>query len=262
VQRKLSLSLAGWLVMSAGTAGGALAPAWAQSDAFEQSKAVQEKINDSGQATQDKIDQLSEKAREMLAEYRSAQDQAASIEQYNQQLASLVKSQEQEIASVQKQLAEIDTTQQEFVPLMLRMVETLDQFVQRDVPFLAEEREQRVRELKSLMDRADVTTAEKFRQVMNAYQTEMEYGRTIEGYRAELSLDGENRTVRLLRIGRVALLYQTLDGQKTGRWDPATQSWQELEGGYRSAVEKGLRIAAEQAPPDLLRVPVEAPEEQ
>lgn len=240
----------------------ATATAWAQGDSLSESKSIQADIDRSARVSQEKIDQLSEKARTMLSEYRSARDQAASLEQYNEQLASMVDSQNEEIGSLEEQLSNIDKTQQAFVPLMQRMVDTLDQFVQRDTPFLPTERSQRVQDLKALMARADVTTAEKFRKVMAAYQTEMEYGRTIEAYRDDLSLDGEERTVKLLRVGRLALLYQTLNGRETGRWDPQSQKWQSLNGGYRSAVEKGINIASEQAPPDLLRIPVAAPEDK
>lgn len=235
--------------------------AWAQGDSLSAARQTQSEIDRAGRLSQARIDELSEEARRMLAEYRSARDRAAGLEQYNKQLAAMVESQDEEIASLGEQLADIDTTQQEFVPLMQEMVATLDEFVTRDTPFLPEERRQRVRDLKSMMDRADVTTAEKFRKVMAAYQAEMDYGRTIETYRDELEIDGEARTVRLLRVGRVALLYQTLDGRATGRWSPEAGDWQRVDD-YRSAVEKGLSIASEQAPPDLLRLPVTAPEDK
>ena len=66
--------------------------------------------------------------------------------------------------------------------------------------------------------------------------------------------------MRFLRVGRVALMYQTLDGQRTGRWNPMSDSWEPLESDYRAAMEQGLSIASEQAPPDLLRVPLSVPE--
>ena len=40
--------------------------------------------------------------------------------------------------------------------------------------------------------RVDVTVAEKFRQVLEAYQVELEYGRTIEAYTGTVDVDGQN----------------------------------------------------------------------
>lgn len=247
-----------WMVGIIGVAICSAVPA--ADEAFSQSKATQENIDQAAKKSQEKIDGLSQQAQEMLAEYRAARDEAASLKIYNDQLAKLVASQGDELASTEKQLDNIDETQQEFVPFLIRAVDTLDQFVQRDVPFLINERQERVADLKVLLDRADTTTAEKFRKIMEAYQTEIDYGRTIEAYRGQLTLDGQDRNVQFLRIGRVALLYQSLNGQNTGHWEPKAGKWERLDGSYRSAVEQGLRIASEQAPPDLLRIPVPAPE--
>ncbi len=217
-------------------------------------------IDDLNQETQAKIDQLSEKARQMLAEYRAARDETENLRIYNKQLSRQIQSQEQELASLREQLDRIDQTQQAFVPNMLEALNALEQFVERDLPFRLEERRAKLDELDQLMGRADVTTAEQYRQLMEAYKRELKYGRTIETYRGELSLDGDKRSVRFLRIGRIALLYQTLDQQRTGRWNPQSDQWEDVGGAYRAAFEKGYKIASEQAPPDLLKAPVNPPE--
>jgi hypothetical protein len=70
----------------------------------------------------------------------------------------------------------------------------------------------------------------------------------------------EPRTVDALRIGRVALLYQTLDGAETGYWDTAAGAWV-VDNDYRSAVRDGLRVAKQQTAPDLMIAPVPSPKE-
>jgi hypothetical protein len=146
-------------------------------------------------------------------------------------------------------------------PLMLAMVDAIETFVDRDVPFLLDERRDRVGRLRELMDRADVTNAEKYRRIMEAYQIENDFGRTIEAYRGSLEGGAETRTVNFLRIGRVTLLYQTLDGTEVGAWNKDNAAWEVLDGSYRPAVRQGLRIARKQAAPDLLRLPVPAAED-
>jgi hypothetical protein len=106
-----------------------------------------------------------------------------------------------------------------------------------------------------------VTSAEKFRRVLEAYQVEGDYGRTIEAYRANLSIDGVERPVDFLRLGRIALFYQTLDGSQTGMLNQESNSWEELPDEYDLPVRDGLRVARKEAAPNLLALPVPAPEE-
>jgi hypothetical protein len=139
------------------------------------------------------------------------------------------------------------------------MIDAIEKFVGLDMPFLLEERMKRVEDLRKLMARSDVTTAERFRQIMEAYQIESEYGRTIEAYRSIVKLDGGESTVDFLRFGRIALVYQTLDGSEAAVWDRNEKTWKPLEASDRSAIRDALRIARKQAAPDLIRLPLPAP---
>ena len=149
--------------------------------------------------------------------------------------------------------------ERQLTPLMYEMIETLDRFVKLDVPFLEDERRQRIDHLRELMGRADVTVSEKYRRLLEAYQIENEYGRPIEADRGEVEVDGARREVDFLRIGRVVLLYATLDGKRGGVWNADEKRWDKLEDRYRNSLRQGLRIARKQAAPDLLTLPVAAP---
>lgn len=210
--------------------------------------------------SQNKIDKLADQTQRMLEDYKQTLRETDSLQRYNSHLENLIKSQREEIASINNQLKAIDTTSREIVPLMMDMVETLDQFIKLDTPFLLTERSKRVNNLKTLMNRADVTVSEKYRRVIEAYQIENEYGRTIEAYRGTLESNGTSRAVDFLRFGRVALMYQTLDGKEQGIWNTESRSWELLPGEYRASVTKGLRIARKHVAPDLLKLPVRAPE--
>ncbi|MCH1568607.1 MAG: DUF3450 domain-containing protein, partial [Alphaproteobacteria bacterium] len=83
-----------------------------------------------------------------------------------------------------------------------------------------------------------------------------EYGRTIEAYEGEMDINGEARMVAFLRIGRVALIYQTLDGAESGAWDKNQSQFIDLDGDFDGELRSALRIAKQQAAPDLLVVPV------
>jgi hypothetical protein len=147
----------------------------------------------------------------------------------------------------------IAQTNVEILPLMQDMLATLGQFVELDVPFLLDERRERVKKLNDMMPRADVTVSEKFRRIVEAYQVEIDYGRTIESYTG--NLDGKD--VSFLRVGRVSLLYQTPDGKETGYWDRDKKGWVS-DDSYADGVREGLKVARKQTSPDLLIVPIQA----
>ena len=211
-------------------------------------------------ASQQKIDDLDDETRKLVSEYRQAVAEADSINKYNQTLTVQVQSQVDEIAFVEGQLSEIETTGREVQPLMEKMLATIEQFVALDMPFQPEERQKRITSLKEMMDRADVSISEKFRRIVEAYQIEMEYGRTLEAYQGKLGEGDAARTVQFLRVGRVALLYQTMDGKETGYWDAEKKAWV-VDNEYRSALKRGFEIANKQGAPDLIVVPVPAPKE-
>ncbi len=229
-------------------------------DALSQAIQVETATNEAAVQSQQKIDALSDKTRQMLEQYRAAIHQTQNLKTYNAHLKDLLDSQQKEKESLQQQLQEIETTQYEIVPLILRMLNSLDKFIQLDMPFLAEERQQRLANLKAMMARADVSNAEKFRRVLEAYQIENDYGKTIEAYRGDLELNGVTSSVDFLRLGRLALYYQRLDGSETGYWNKETKQWQVLSSDYRNAIRNGLRIARKEAAPDLLTLPVPAVE--
>ena len=230
-----------------------------QQQALESSLDARTEVNREGAEVQGRIDKISDETDELLSRYRNTLKQIDSIRVYNRQMQELIDSQEAELASLRDQLDRVEVVGRSVTPLMLRMIEALDQFVQLDVPFLLEERSQRIADLRKLMARADVTNAEKFRRVMEAYQIENEFGRTIEAYRSTLKRGDREITVDFLRFGRIALVYQTLDESEAGTWNQQTRSWEPLDSSYRSAIRQGLRIARKQAAPDLIRLPLPAP---
>jgi len=192
--------------------------------------------------------------------YARAMSDTASLERFISQQEAQVQSQEEEIASIERQLVEIETTNREVQPLLQQMVDTLARFVELDVPFLLEERTARVKALQDLMARADVTVSEKYRQILEAYQTELEYGRTLEAYEGRLGTGADARTVEFARLGRVSLMYRTLDGSETGYWDAGKKDWV-VDNSYAEKVEEALRVARRDGPEELLIVPIPAPQE-
>ncbi|MFL2546699.1 MAG: DUF3450 domain-containing protein [Candidatus Rariloculaceae bacterium] len=229
--------------------------------AVDQIVAAEERRIQQAQESQDVIDTVVEETRGTTEEYRSVMKEVDGLIVYNTLLDRQIADQEQELSQLQTSIDSVTVIERQILPLLTRMIEGLERFVALDVPFLAEERNDRVVGLGDLLGRADVTSAEKFRVVMEAWQIENDYGRTIYAYTGELEIDGTNREVDFLQIGRVAFVYQTPDGLNQGAWDQANRTWVPLGSDYRNAIRQGLRLARNQVGPSLLLLPIAAPEE-
>jgi hypothetical protein len=216
------------------------------------------KINTDAAASQRRISQLAQQTTDLISEYRKVVRETESLQIYNDQLEKVVTDQRAEVVSINNQLEGLESTNRGVVPLMLEMIDTLDQIVEADMPFRLEERRERVLKLRDMMDQADVTTSEKYRRIMEAYQGELEYGRTTEAYSEALPTTGQ--TVEFLRIGRTLLVFQTSDQETTGWFNPSTRAYEDLPEKYRLEVKEGLAIARNEKAPTLVVLPVPGPE--
>ncbi|WP_250207231.1 DUF3450 domain-containing protein [Alteromonas oceanisediminis] len=234
----------------------AMHTATAQEEDLKPVVKIAQETNESAANSQQRINNITNQIDDKLAQFKTLNKEIEGLEVYNQQLRRQIANQEQEMADLNDSIDEVSVIERQITPLMLRMIEGLEQFVALDMPFLPEERANRIVDLKNMMDRADVAPSEKFRRVMEAFQVEMDYGRTLEAYSGIHSIDGEERDVEFLRLGRTALIYQTRDASRQGVWNKQTRQWEELPSSYRTQVTKGLRMAKKQLAPDLLMLPV------
>ncbi len=213
------------------------------------------------QGQQDQIDEIVTETRSLAEEFRGVMKEVDGLIVYNTLLDRQIVDQEQVLANLRTSIDQVQIIERQILPLLTRMIDGLDRFVALDVPFLLDERTARVESLTALLGRADVTAAEKFRVVMEAWQIENDYARTIFAYTDELSIDGTTREVDVLQIGRIALLYQTADGAQSGAWDQRNRTWVPVGNEFRNPIRQGLRLARNQVAPDLLLLPLAPPEE-
>ena len=174
---------------------------------------------------------------------------------YDATLQQQIASQQMEITALEQQIAQIDATAAELQPLLQRMFDDLVEFVEADVPFLAKERATRIERLRDIMSQLETPPGEKYRRILEAYTIEMEYGRTMDAYREMLS---DGREADFVRLGRVSLMYRTVDGSESGYWDHQKKTWVPAPE-YSRAIEEALKIAKQETAPDLITVPLPAP---
>ncbi|HZX24407.1 MAG TPA: DUF3450 domain-containing protein [Woeseiaceae bacterium] len=244
------------IVSTALIAGGGVAVAQTVDSVL---RAEQQRLAQNREAQQ-RIDRVVQQTRSLVDDYKAVTKEIDGLKIYNRLMEAQTGKQQARLEEINESLDKANVINRQIYPLMERMIEGLEQFVQLDIPFLLEERTQRIETLKDLMDEPNVSVAEKFRKVMEAFQIENEFGRTIESYTDTIEIDGGVREVEFLRIGRVALLFQSADGSMTGVWDQEAKSWN-MSDEHRNEVKKGLRVANELIAPELLLLPVPAPEE-
>ena len=232
----------------------------AQAQSLNDVIGVQQNRTTLAQESQQKIDAVVDQTRLLEDQYKAVLKEIDGLRIYNQLLQRQINRQVAKMAELNDSIDRVAVVSRQIAPLMLRMIESVTQFVSLDVPFLLEERQARVAQLELLLETEEITVAERFRKVMEAYQIENDYGRTIEAYTGTLNIDGATRNVEFLRIGRIALLYQTADGKLSGAWDQDERKWVELGNEYKNSIRQGLRIANKQIAPDLVLLPVDTPE--
>jgi hypothetical protein len=243
------------------SAGALLGTSVVQANTVDSVLKVSQTKTTAAQNSQKTVDKLASETGDLLQDYKTVMKQVDGLRVYNTRLERQIANQLERIKDIEASIDQVTIIQRQVTPLVIRMIDGLQQFIELDVPFDLQERKQRVEFLRSSVDRSDLSVAEKFRQVLEAYKIENEYGRKIDAYKGTVAINGVDREVNFFRVGRVALLYQTTDTEISGVWDQDAREYVELDKGeYRNAIMKGLRIARKEASIDIIKLPVSAPE--
>jgi len=228
----------------------------AAADALTDLQKAEAKIFKQSAKSQAKINSIYEQTQDLLGEYRNTVDEADVLRGYNDHVQRMVDDQKANIVSLQKQIDGIDKIKQGVVPLMYKMIDSLEKFIELDVPMNIERRQERVANLRSVMDDSNVTVSEQFRLVLEAYEIEASYGTVFDAYQGEIDLGGRTLTADFVHMGRIAFVAQSLDAKNSWLWNNDTRAWEELGDEYLKPVTDAIRMAKKQLPMDLAKLPV------
>ena len=209
--------------------------------------------NKASSTAQVRIDKLNDQTDDLTGTYRNVLNEIESLRAYNKQLEAVVNDQRQQIGSIQEQMTTLEQTNRGVVPMIIEMVDALGKIVEADLPFRKQERLERVANLEAMFGNSDFTTAEKYRKVSEAYGIELDYGSTVGSYSGNLT---NGKKVDFLRVGRTTLIYQTLNQEVSGWWDPNQGKFVELDKQYNTEIKEAIRVAKKQASPNLAGLPV------
>ena len=228
----------------------------ASADALNNLQKAEANIFKASVKSQTKIDSIYEQTIDLLGEYRQTVDEADVLRGYNDHVQRMVDDQIANVASLQKQIDGIDKIKQGVVPLMYKMIDTLEKFIELDVPMNIERRKERVANLRDVMGSSNVTTSEQFRLVLEAYEIEAGYGTIFDSYQGEIDLNGRLLTADFVHMGRVALVAESLDAKHSWLWNNETRAWEELGEEYLKPIKDAIAMARKQLPIDLTKLPV------
>ncbi len=212
------------------------------------------------QESQERINEVVERTRSLEDQYRAINKEIDGLRVYNRLMTAQTNGQKATLEDIALSMDQVDVINRQIFPLMEKMIDGVEQLVDLDIPFLITERTNRVNTLKEIMERSDVSVAEKFRKVMEAYQIENDYGSSSEFYNDQLDVDGETvaRDYKVLRVGRIGLYFQSDDASITGWYNTETRKYELLDTENRNEIRKGLRIARALIAPELVMIPLPA----
>ena len=211
-------------------------------------------------ASQKRIDEIADSTDKVVSKYHQERKVVDGLKVYNDRMRRTLTAQEVAMTKLEKSIDDASLIERQIVPLMLRMIEGLDQFIAADIPYKRSEREARITRIRGYLTNANISAAERFRQVLEAYSIENAYGKSIDVYQDTLALDSGELTVNVLQVGRAGLYYQTLDGQVSGYWDKRDTAWKALDSSFNEGITMAIRITQGKESKGLMNLPILSPE--
>lgn len=211
-----------------------------------------------------KIRQETQKGREkwsgkkplLEAEYDLLAAEQKRLKKHRQQLQKELQSSRERIASLEGRIESIEKISKKFIPFLENVYRKLSDSVNEGLPFLQEERSERLASLDKTLGDPEITMGEKFRKVMEALFIEAEYGNTVEVYQDMIDLGGDEVLVNIFRLGKISLFFESLDQETTGHYNPAKNQWERLPRAANRDIRMAVEIGSKQRPADIVTLPL------
>jgi hypothetical protein len=214
--------------------------------------------NQIAQQSQARVNTIVDDTDKIITEYKSILKTVDGLRVYNAQMDRSIERQLQAMEELTENIKNVTDIKRQVEPLLVRMVDGLEQFIKNDIPFQLETRLAGLDRVKDLMTDPDVDASERFRTVFELYQIESDYGTSSDIYKGELTIDGAVREYNILKVGRVGLYFQSDDANITGWWNAELGAYELLGSEYRNEIRKGIRVARQLIAPELILLPMPA----
>lgn len=228
-------------------------------------------------------------------QYSNTLQQISNVELNIAHKEAYLASQKAEIASLEEQLARVDALTASVNPMIAKMAAAISSEIEKDVPFNAEERFNRLGDFQDAVNDPAALPLDKWRKALTIYQAEVDYGQTFSSYtgnhpiadkqgtrmaactedamsgacaltRDQQKLIEAGATVadlasdledgNYLRFGRLALIYAQADGSDVYQYDAASKAWTEVKGGRALDLVQYVKMARGEAAVNVVTAPV------
>ena len=163
---------------------------------------------------------------------------------------------DERVAELERRLEESGRLNAVIQDSMVAVLRRLDHVVAADMPFLAAERSRRLASLRAELAKPEVASAEKLRRLLEAMLVEAQYGESVEVTQEKITIDGQEKFVDMLRVGRLAMFWRSPDGEQVGTWDPVSQQYALLPSGESRTIQRAMEMATRMRPVELLSLPL------
>jgi hypothetical protein len=232
----------------------ATVPAFAQNT--EQIEGTVDETIGIAKDTQELKDDWSEERTALENRYRVAQANVAWLEEriaVEEQRAGAL---DDRVAELNRRLEESGRLQAVIQDSLVALLQRLERVVEADLPFLTQERDTRLASLRQELAKPEVASAEKLRRLLEAMLVEAQYGESVEVTQEQITVEGQEKFVDMLRIGRLTMFWRTPDGAQIGTWDPVSQTYALLPKSYSRTLQKAMDMATRIRPVQLLSLPL------
>jgi len=216
---------------------------------------------EAGARAQAQIDDIATQADDLEREYLAVAQQVEDQRVFVEQQRVFLQSQENELIELQRQLERVETIERDLTPMLLEMYVALESFIDGDLPFQMDLRRSRLDNIEEALGDSQVSPAEKYRLILNAFDIEASYGRSLRAYNEPVERDGVSEEATILQLGRVALIRRFNDGTME-MLTKDNREWRRVPGGMANDVDRAIRIAQEVTTPEVFVIPLPGPSGQ
>ncbi|MEF2146444.1 MAG: DUF3450 domain-containing protein [Desulfovibrionaceae bacterium] len=192
----------------------------------------------------------------LLEELREKQRYSLWLDHQLAKHETYIREQEQAVRLLQERRTEAGRIRLLLEPYLDDMAARLDQAVRNDLPFLAEERSDRMAALRAMLDDPDASLGEKLRRTLEALQIEAQFGSETTVEEGVIQTDGGAMQGWTLRCGRLAALFLSRDKQRAWSLAHDGSGWSSLPQEDAARLAEALRMAQRTAPAGLALLPV------
>jgi FtsZ-binding cell division protein ZapB len=208
------------------------------------------------QKTQKDIEKWSEKKSMLETEYDALVENNKRLAMEREHLTKELEAMQERIADLENQIEAMEKISEKLTPFLYGVYEKMVDSVDQRLPFLQKERSGRLANLKTTLDDPQIVLGEKFRKVMEALFIEAEFGNTVEVNQEKIFLDDEDVLVNVLRLGRISLLFETLDQTTSGYYDLDESQWRILPHSANRDIRIAMEIGSKRRPADVVTLPL------